>query len=76
MRARVVFANAAAHARIAPSIEVTAAVQGGVGPVRLGAPVVLPDGRYVVAHRFEAVDADWIQAYADDAELSIEWETT
>ncbi|MEZ5365160.1 MAG: hypothetical protein R2748_23240 [Bryobacterales bacterium] len=76
MRARLLFANAAAHARIAPSIEVTAAVEGGVGPVRLGTPAVLPDGRHVMSHVFEAVDADWILAYADDSELSIDWEAT
>lgn len=76
MRARLIFANAAAHARIAEGIEVTAAVEGGAGPVRLGAPARLPDGRPVISHVFEPVDADWILAYADDPELTIEWETT
>ena len=74
MRARLVFANAAAFSRIVADIEVTAAIDGGAGPVRIGTPATLPDGRRVAVHPFAQVDADWILAYADDPEIQIEWE--
>ena len=75
MRARLIFANAAAFARIAADIDVTAAIEGGIGPVKLGSPVALPDGRRVLAHPFSQVDVDWVLAYADDPEIEVEWET-
>ena len=76
MRARVTFANDAAHARIAAEIEVTAAIEGGAGPVRLGTPARMSDGRLALSHPFLEVDVDWILAYADDPEVWVEWETT
>jgi hypothetical protein len=76
MRARVVFANSAAHARVAAEIEIIAAIEGGAGPVKLGVPAKLADGRWALSHPLEAVDADWILAYADDPEVAIEWEAT
>jgi hypothetical protein len=69
-----VFANGAAFSRIVAEVEVTPAIEGGAGAVRLGIPAVLPDGRRVSAHPFAQVDADWILAYADDPEIEIEWE--
>jgi hypothetical protein len=76
VRARVIFGSQAAHERLAPEIEVTAAIEGGAGPVKLGTPARMADGRLVMSHPFLEVDADWIRAYADDPEVSIEWETT
>jgi hypothetical protein len=72
----LIFENAEAFARIASAIEISAAIEGGAGPVKLGLPAKLAGGRWVLSHPFADVDADWILAYADDPEISIEWETT
>jgi hypothetical protein len=70
--ARLIFANQAALQRIAQDIEATAYLEGGIGPVRLGAAVPLADGRYLMSHGFREADLDWLDAYADDPEFSVE----
>ena len=74
MRARLVFDDAAAYAAIRADLDVTAGVEGGAGPVRLGVAAPLSDGRVQVAHVFSEADVDWIVAYTDDPRLSVEWE--
>jgi len=70
--ARLFFANQMALERIALDIEATAYLEGGAGPVRLGVAVPLTDGRYVMSHDFREADLDWLEAYADDPEFSVE----
>lgn len=70
--ARLIFANQAALQRIALDIGTTPYLEGGVGPVRLGAAVPLADGRYLMSHDFHEPDLDWLEAYADDPELVVE----
>lgn len=70
--ARLIFANQAALERILADIETTPLLEGGVGPVRLGTAVQLPDGRFVMSHNFRDVDVDWFEAYANDAETVVE----
>jgi hypothetical protein len=70
--ARLIFANQTAIERIVPDIEATPYLDGGAGPVRLGVAVPLADGRYLMSHDFREADLDWIEAYADDPEISVE----
>ncbi len=72
MIARLVFDDSDAHAAIASDIEVTPAIEGGVGAVKLGKPAAAGDGRMIVAHHFAEVDTDWIEAYADDPRMIVE----
>ena len=74
MKVRLIFDDAAAFASISAEIEVTPAIDGGVGPVRLGAPARLSGGRMAVAHELNDVDVDWIVAYADDPRMAVETE--
>lgn len=67
----LVFADQETADRIVTEIEVTANLDGGAGPVKLGRLVPLADGRLVAAHPFQAVDLDWIAIYADDPGLEI-----
>lgn len=67
----LVFEDQEAFDAIAQEIEITAAIEGGAGAVRLGTPARLGDGRLAVSHRFTQVDAVWITAYANDARLSV-----
>ena len=70
--ARLIFANQAALERITLEVEATPDVDGGAGPVRFGVAVPLTDGRYLMSHDFREADVDWLEAYVDDPELSIE----
>jgi hypothetical protein len=70
--ARLIFANQAALQRIAMDIETTPYLEGGAGPVRLGAAVPLADGRHLMSHAFREADLDWLEAYADDPEITVE----
>ena len=65
------FENQAAFDEISGDLEVTAAIEGGVGAVRLGLPVRMPDGRLAASHPFTDVDAEWIEIYANDSRLSV-----
>lgn len=70
--ARIRFQTAAAADRVIEDIDVTAHVEGGAGPVKLGRPALLPDGSAVIEHPFTLADLHWVLAYADDPEVSIE----
>ena len=70
--ARLIFANQEALQRIALDIESTPYIEGGAGPVRLGSAVPLADGRYLMSHNFHEADLDWLEAYANDAQFSVE----
>lgn len=61
----VVFQDAQTADRVIAELEVTANVEGGVGPVKFGTYVRLRDARVVVSHPFRQVDLDWIRAYAE-----------
>ena len=74
MRVRLTFDNQAAFDEIRQDIEVTAAIEGGAGAVRLGTPAQLSDGRVRVVHAFTQVDADWIEIYASDPRMPVEVE--
>jgi hypothetical protein len=67
----LVFRDQQTADRVVADIEVTANIEGGAGAVKLGTLARLPDGRPVAAHRFEAVDLDWIAIYADDPGLEV-----
>lgn len=70
--ARLIFANQEALQRIALDIEATPYLEGGAGPVRLGAAVPLADGRYMMSHAFGEAELDWLEAYANDPEITVE----
>lgn len=40
--------------------------------MRLGVAVPLADGRYLMSHDFREEDLDWLEAYADDPQISVE----
>ena len=69
---RIRFATAAAADRVINDIDVTAYIEGGVGPVKLGRPALKSDGSAVIDHPFAAVDLEWVLAYANDPEVTIE----
>jgi hypothetical protein len=68
---RLIFEDQEAFDSVARDIEVTAAVEGGAGAVRLGTPARLGDGRLAVSHPFTQIDAIWITAYANDLRLTV-----
>lgn len=70
--ARLFFANQAALEQIVTDIEATPYLEGGAGPVRLGVAVPLADGRYLMSHDFREADLDWLEAYTDDPQISVE----
>lgn len=74
MRARLIFDDLTAFQEISAEVEVTAAVEHGVGAVKIGNPARLPDGRVAVVHTFADVDLDWIVAYITDERMRVEIE--
>jgi len=69
---RVVFQDEDTALRVIADLDVTAYIESGVGPVKLGRPVQLADGSFVVSHPFEALDVQWIEAFAADPGLRVE----
>jgi hypothetical protein len=67
----LVFADQETADRVVAEIEVTANIEGGVGPVKFGTLARLTDGRLLAAHPFQPVDLDWIEIYADEPGLEI-----
>jgi hypothetical protein len=67
----LVFQDQAMADRVVEAIEVTANIEGGVGPVKFGTLARLADGRLLAAHDFGPADLDWIAIYADEAGLEI-----
>jgi hypothetical protein len=39
-------------------------IEGGIGAVLIGAPIVAVDGRVAISHPFSQVDLDWFEAYS------------
>lgn len=38
-------------------------IEGGIGPVMIGTPVISQDGRVAISHPFSEIDIDWFSAY-------------
>jgi hypothetical protein len=74
VRVTLVFDDLTAYQEIVAEVELTAAIEGGVGAVKLGSPARLSDARYAVAHEFAEVDVDWLAAYINDPRMTIEVE--
>lgn len=70
--ARVIFPDAKTAEEVIADLVVTPAIEGGVGPVKLGVCATLPDGRLVMAHPFTEAEAHWILAYANNRRLIVE----
>ena len=68
---QLIFASLTEAERFRAELEITGYVEGGVGPVRIGVPFKLADGRAVIAHRLEAVDADWVRAVTGGFEVEV-----
>ncbi len=49
-------------------IAATPNLDGGIGPVLIGAPAELADGRFAVAHPWSAVSIDWLAGYVQGIE--------
>ncbi len=43
-------------------------LDGGIGPVMMGIPVELADGRFAVVHPWHDVSIDWLTAYVSGIE--------
>ncbi|MBI1356535.1 MAG: hypothetical protein GC160_19510 [Acidobacteria bacterium] len=69
--ALLIFSTLAKAEQFRTEVEVTALLEGGAGPVWIGVPTKLADGRAAIAHRLTDVDADWIRAMAEGFELQI-----
>lgn len=67
----IVASDGEAAAQLIEEVEITAWIEGGAGPVKLGVPVVRPNGERVIAHPFTAADLDWFRIYAEDIEFAI-----
>lgn len=48
---------------IADEIACTPELEGGIGPVMLGVPLILTDGRLAFGHPWNEVTIDWLAAY-------------
>ena len=44
-------------------IAATPDIEGGIGPVKMGTPLVAEDGRLAVCHPWNKVSIDWLTAY-------------
>lgn len=71
-RVRLRFRNLADANTFQTETEITAVIEGGAGPIRLGKPAVQSDGTAVISHLFTDADLDWIRAVADGIEIAIE----
>lgn len=40
-------------------------IEGGIGAVKMGTPLVAKDGRVAICHPFSEVDMGWFTAYTD-----------
>jgi hypothetical protein len=45
-------------------IGATPIIEGGIGAVFIGTPVLAVDGRVAISHPFRQIDLDWLEAYA------------
>lgn len=70
--ARLRFNSLAAAEAFRAATEITANIEGGAGPTRLGKPAVQNDGTAVISHRFTDADLDWIRAVAEGVDITIE----
>lgn len=61
-----------ANRNILDEIACTPALEDGIGPVLLGVPVELEDGRFACCHPWDEATIDWLAAYVqgiDGAEV-------
>jgi hypothetical protein len=59
----LVFTNRASYDAIKADIVATPDIEGGIGPVLFGQPLVGADGRCAISHPWSEVDGDWLTAY-------------
>jgi hypothetical protein len=70
--ALVIFQDVQTAQRVIADLQVTANIEGGVGPVKFGTYVSLADGRVAVAHPFREVDLHWVMAHANDPGVEVD----
>lgn len=61
--AAILFPDRATEIEFRAEIDVTPAIEGGSGAVKLGEAVVGRNGKLAVRHPFQEVELDWLTAY-------------
>ena len=61
--AAILFPDRATEIEFRAEIDVTPAIEGGAGAIKLGEAVVGRSGKLAVQYPFQAAELDWLAAY-------------
>ena len=69
---KLIFVNFAQSEAFRSAVDMTPAIEGGAGATKLGRAALRSDGKAVISHCFAEADLDWIRAFSDGMEITIE----